>query len=263
MFFQEIKRCFSRISFKIALLIGIVLCILSSILMKTEPYSIQYYIKAYEISSYDNFIFFNLNSISNILILIFPILSVLSYSDSYLEDIHSGLIKYIYTRYSKNKYLACKFVANFIAGGLAFVIPLIINFIILILSYPSLPTHSILGKQTILCGGLFASLFYAHPIIYIGMWLVIYFMYAGAFASIALGISTIIRNKFVVLFIPFLLCNVIGIVLDVMNKYYYSPLSFLYLSTKQDIRIIICEFVGIMIVSISMFYFGGTKNEVY
>lgn len=263
MFFQEVKRCFSRISFKIALLIGVVACILSSISMKTEPYSIEYYIKAYEVSSYDNFIFFNLNSISNILILIFPILSALSYSDSYLEDIHSGLIKYIYIRYSKNKYLMCKFVANFITGGLAFVIPLIINFIVLMLIYPSLPTHSILGKQTILYGGLFAALFYEHPIIYIWIWLAIYFLYAGAFASIALGISTIIRNKFIVLFMPFLLCNVIGVVLDVINKYYYSPLSFLYLSTKQDIKIIICEFVGIMMVSVSMFYFGGTKNEVY
>ncbi|MFT8350440.1 hypothetical protein [Clostridium saccharoperbutylacetonicum] len=263
MFYQEIKRCFSRISFKIALLVGIVACVLSSISMKTEPYSIESYIKAYEISCYDNFIFFNLNSISNILILIFPILSVLSYSDSYLEDVHSGLIKYIYTRYSKNRYLICKFVANFIAGGLTFIIPLIIDFIILILSYPSLPTHSILGKQTILCGGLFPSLFYEHPIIYIGMWLIIYFMYAGAFASIALGISMIIKNKFAILFIPFLLCNAIGIILDVIDKYFYSPISFLYLSNKQDIRIIVVEFIGIMIVSIFMFYFGGTKNEIY
>ncbi|MBW6411667.1 hypothetical protein [Clostridium weizhouense] len=263
MFFQEVKRGFSRISFKIALFIGTVACILSSILMKTESYSIQSYIKAYEISSYDNFIFFNLNSISNILILIFPILSVLSYSDSYLEDINSGFIKCIHTRYSKKKYLMYKFLSNFVVGGLGFVIPLIINFIILILSYPSLPTHAILGKQTILCGGLFPALFYTYPILYIALWLVIYFMYAGAFASISLGVSTIIKNKFVVLFIPFLLCNVIGILLDITNKHSYSPLSFLYLSIKQDIKVIILEFIGIMIVSMSLFYLGGTKNEIY
>lgn len=261
MFFQEIKRGLSRISFRIALLIGIIANIMSVFITNPGTYSIDNYIKAYEISAYDNFIFFNLNSLSNVMILIFPILSAVSYSDSYLEDINSGFINYIYTRYSKSKYLICKFCSNFIISGLCVAVPLIINLIILILTVPSIKTNAILGRYTILCGGLLSSLFYNNPILYILLWILIYFMYSGAFASIALSISIVIKNKFVVLFVPFLLCNVIGIVLNLIGKYSYSPSSFLYLSNNQSIDIIIIEFILIVLISAFIFYVGGNKNE--
>lgn len=261
MFFQEIKRGLSRTSFKVVLLIGIIANIMSIFITNSGLYSIENYIKAYEISAYDNFIFFNLNSVSNVMILIFPILSAMSYSDSYLEDVNSGFVNYIYTRYSKQKYLICKFGSNFIISGLGIAIPLIINFIILILTVPSIQPNPILGKYTILCGGLASPLFYTHPILYILLWVLIYFMYAGAFASIALGISIAIKNRFVVLFVPFLLCNVIGIVLNLIDKYCYSPLSFLYVSNNQSLNVVIAEFIAIVMISIAIFYLGGNRNE--
>lgn len=263
MLLQEIKRGFSRLPFKIVVFIGSIACILSALLFQPDIDMLDSYYKAYVISAYDGFIFFNLSPISNVLILIMPILSSLSYSDSYLEDVNSGIVKFIYTRQEKDKYLITKYLANFVVSGVAFIIPLIINFIILILKIPSVQPHPILGHQTISGGGLFAETFYDNPILYIGLWIIIYFLYSGVFASVGLSLSIFTQNKFVVLVLPFILCCIIGIVLEVIDKYQFYPLSFLYVSLEQSWVIVFGEFFTLLLMSFGMFFFGGRRNEIY
>lgn len=264
MFLVELKRGFSRLSFKIAVFIGIIFCLLS--LVETKGFSehlLSDYIKTYLDTPFDRFIFFNLNPVSNILILIFPIISAISYSDSYLEDVNSGFIKAIYTKEKKVKYLILKFLSNFIVAGTAIAAPLLLNFIALILLYPSIPTHAVLGRPTIMPGGLFPGLFYNHPAIYILIWILIYFLYSGAFASIGLSLGILIKNKFVTLIAPFIIYHIASIILQLMNKNLYEPLQFLYLSNNQNISAITLDFVLILIATICLFIYGGYKNETY
>lgn len=266
MFLVELKKGFSRQSFKVAILIGTIFCILNItkyISISISDNYLQGYIKGYLETTYDNFILFNLTPLSNILILIFPLLSCISYSDSYLEDVQSGVIKFIYTRQSKVKYLISKFLSNFIVAGVSIAVPLMINFIIIILLYPSIPPHPVLGKVTIMDGGLFPDLYYSKPIVYIFMWIVIYFLYAGAFASIGLSLGVIIKNKYITIILPFIVYMVVEIIVELIDKPMYSPQQFLYLSRSQSPYIIICEFAIIFLISITIFLYGGYKNETY
>lgn len=264
MFFIELKRGFSKKSFKVAVGIGIIFSILS--ISKSFTYNkdiLNEYINGYINNSFSNFIIFNLNPISNLFIIIIPILSSLGYADSYIEDVQYGLIKNIYTKKSKLAYVISKYWANFIIGGITLSVPLLLNYLILILLYPSIPSDPILGKLTILEGGLFYRLFYSNGNLYIIMWIIIYFLYAGSFASIALCFSKVIKNKFIVIFIPFILYFLIEIFAEVINKLEYSPQYFLYLGTDQNFHIVLGEFLLSFIITFILFCFGGLNNDTY
>lgn len=264
MFFIEIKRAFSRLSFKIAISIGVIFCILSLIEMPVYRGNVMdSYIKGFINTPFSNFMLFRLNVISNFLIIIMPIISTLSYSDSYIEDVKSGFIKSIYTREKKYSYLIAKYFANFIISGIAFSIPLLLNYIILILLYPSIQPDPILSGVTIMKGGLFPQLFYSHSNIYIIMWITIYFLYSAAFASIALCFSKLLKHKFVILFTPFVLYFLVEVFAEISNKMEYSPQAFLYLSLKQDFFIILSEFIFIFVITFIIFCFGGSNDEIY
>jgi len=264
MFLCELKRAASRLSFKIVILIGTIFSALSIIQTgRAGNTSIQEYIHSFWTSPFDNFIFFNLNPVSNILILIFPLLCAIPYSDSYLEDISSGFLKAIYTREKKQNYLIAKFFADFISSGIAFAAPLMFNLIALVMLYPSLSPHPILGRTTILEGGLLPQVYYAHPVFYILMWIFIYFLYSGATASIGLTLGVFIKNKFITLVSPFLIWWLVEGILEFCNLGKYSPLQFLYLSNSQDLVVIILEFIILLVATFIPFFLGGYVNETY
>ena len=260
---QEIKRGSTKNSFWITV---VVMVIFSCIYVLKQPvYSseefLDVYIKGGSLTAYDSFIFFNLSKSANILILILPLLSSLVYSDTYLEDKKSGFLKFIYMRSEKKKYLRTKFLANFIVSGLAVAIPIMISFIFLRLRIPSGEPNPILGVNTIFPTQLFPKLFYSHPNIYILLWIVIYFIYAGAFSSLGLSLSIFIKNRIAVLFSPFIICHVIGIALEFLGGYKYYPLNFLYLSLYKSFTVIILEFIVLMFVSYLVFVIGGKNRE--
>lgn len=266
MFLIEIKRSFGKRSFKIVMFIGIIFVILQTVKFSTYCTIYNYlnqYTNAYITTPFDNFILFNLSPTSNIYLLIFPLLSALSYSDSYLEDENTGFIKYIYTRKKKINYLVSKFFANFIASGIAIIIPLMLNIIVLLLCEPNIQPHPILGKTVIMTGGLFPTLYYNSPFLYLIIWFVIYFLYAGVFASMGMAFSIFIKNKFAILIIPFIIYITTQLFTELINKQIYSPENFLYLSTAQSFPIICYEFIVIFTISIIVFCIGGNKNETY
>jgi len=112
-------------------------------------------------------------------------------------------------------------------------------------------------------GGLFPELFYNHPNMYIMLWILIYFLYAGAFSSIALSFGIFIKNKFVTLILPFIFYIMVGMLAELSDKLIYSPQCFLYLTTRQSFSIIVFEFIIIFIVTIALFCVGGYKHETY
>lgn len=261
MFLLELKRAFNRTSFKAALLISLIFCILGT---SKELYSHNDYSKhlGNSRSAYSEFVFFNVGPESNAFIIIFPLISSLAYSDSYLEDIKSGFIKFIYTRHEKSKYLRSKFFANFIAAGIAFALPLLLQFIFLLLTVPSIEPHAIIGQQPVMPQGLFSGFYYSHPFLYTMMWIFIYFLYSGAFASFGLSLGAFLKNKFVVLLLPFIFYNLIETTAELINKSQFSPYRFLYISMHPSFYIMSLEFILITIASFGIFYFGGLKHEV-
>lgn len=60
------------------------------------------------------------------------------YAVTYLSDIKSGIIKNYVTRTAKFNYLAAKYIAVFVTGGVVVVMPLLINYLTAITILPSL-----------------------------------------------------------------------------------------------------------------------------
>ena len=63
----------------------------------------------------------------SLFIRLIPILAAMPYAVTYLSDIKSGIIKNYVTRTAKFNYLAAKYIAVFVTGGVVVVIPLLIN----------------------------------------------------------------------------------------------------------------------------------------
>ena len=267
MFLSEIKRAFSRKSFKLMLLLVSIICLISIWnVLRVGVYDkdiLNQYIKGYVSNSFSDFIFFNGNPISNLLIIIMPIISSFSFSDSYIEDMKSGIIQNIYTKESRIKYFINKYLANFIVSGVAFSLPLLFDYILCIMSKPSIQPDPILTGQVIMKGGLFSNLFYSNAHLYTLMWIGIYFLYSGAFASIALCSSKLIKNKYVVLFVPFVINIILTLFCELIGKLIFSPSNFLYLSMNQSFAIIAGEFIAIFIITFILFCFTGVKSDVY
>ena len=116
--------------------------------------------------------------------LLLPFIAVLPGGGTFYDDKESGLLLNFWIRCSRMKYLIVKYIAVFFAGGIAFVTPLIFNFII------------------------FAKIVQAftyndHPWIYLILFLILAFLMAGGMAGITLAVSFYIEQKAMVLLIPF------------------------------------------------------------
>lgn len=264
MFLIEIRRGLKRYSWKISFLIGIFFVLAYTIYI--NPFldtSNEMYLKMPPRTCFDTFIMFNVDVIPNIVLLIIPILSTLGFSDSYFEDKESGIIKSIYTKIEKRRYLCSKFFANFVLGGLAFAVPLLLHIFSLMLIFPSIEQNPVFGKQVVFPGGLFCEYYYEHPLIYILLWIFIYFLYAGIFSSIALAASIFFKSKFSIIIFPFIIYHLVQFICNGIGKTKYSPLSFLFLSTDHSFLVMLGEFLVLLLISFSVFYIGGKNYEAY
>ena len=75
-------------------------------------------------------------------------------------------------RAGEKSYLTAKFLATFIAGGLAMVVPLIINFMLTALFIPAItpvPTYDTM--YGVFGNSLFSSLYYTQPFAYVAVYM--------------------------------------------------------------------------------------------
>ncbi|MFR1709714.1 MAG: hypothetical protein ACLSV2_12500 [Clostridium sp.] len=267
----ELKRGLKRKTFIVALLVTTIFCVVQHlvsnywwIIMPHANDSVFFdtFLKSGIVSAYQCFIFFNLTPLGNLLFILMPILVAISYGDSYLEDLNSGFLKNILSRCSKQKYLKSKFLANFIISGITIAIPLIVNLLLLITTQASILPEK-LSTNTLMAGSLNLDMYLNHPALYILMWILIYFAFAGAISSITLGLSMVTRNKFIVLIAPFIIVQAMGILLGLLNLRDYSVAKFLYSYPEPNPIAMFITFTVIIMATFLPFYFGGKSNELF
>ena len=266
MILLEIKRGLSRTSFRIILIIVSIMAIICAFENKSYRDSsdiLNIYMKAYLFTPADYFMIFRFNSIETLFLQLMPLLSCICYADTYFEDRKNGFLKFIYTRQEKKVYLKAKYIANFILSGLAISIPLKLNYIILLLRFPNIEVNEILGNTNIKMTLMFPDLYYSNTTIYIFLWIFIFFLYSGIFASIGLSLSIFMKNRIVALFIPLILFNIIDIFLEAIDKFNFYPVQFLGVSSDKSFSIIAGEFLVLLVITFITFYIGGNKDEVY
>lgn len=267
----ELKRAFKRKTFLFTIVIGIIFAIVENVVSNyydiihsytNYPHFFEGYIKTAMDSCYNSFLFFNFSPLSSIFFTIMPIVVAIAYSDSYLEDLNSGFLKNILARCPKQKYLKSKFLANFIVSGITVSIPLLISLLMLITTQASINPDKI-STLTLGSGNLNLDMYLNHPILYIFLWIGIYFVFAGAISSIALGVSIVNRNKFIVLIAPFIILQAIDILFSFIGINDYNVMRFLYLCSRVNPLAMFITFVVMLMATFFSFYFGGKSNEAF
>jgi len=195
--------------------------------------------------------------------MILPILATIPFADSFFTDKKGGYIKNVLIRANKKDYYISKYIATFISGGLAVVIPLIVSFLITSMILPSIFPEVTNGG--VFSNSMWSKLFYTNPYIYILGYLIIDFIFSGLIATIALSVSLIAEYRFAVLIAPFLiyvfiysLCSSFGITSS-------QPLFFLqpsgYFGSKFSVILIEALILGI--ITSTTFLIKGAKEDIY
>ncbi|WP_100066078.1 hypothetical protein [Miniphocaeibacter massiliensis] len=156
---------------------------------------------------------------------VFPILIAIPYGWSYAEEKNSGYVKNIVVKTGKKNYFFAKYISVFITGGLAMVLPLILNFLMIMLFIPSItPLPEYLTSYGVVGGDIMAKLYYTKPFLYVFLYLCVDFLYCGILACISLAATSFIKQKWAVVIIPFFYC----LAIEFSTKFVYTNLETSY-----------------------------------
>lgn len=191
-----------------------------------------------------------------------PIIAALPFSISYLDDIKNGMIKYIDVRTTHKKYLVTKLLTNGIAGGIAVSLPTIILTIVVSIFFKE-NINAFPGKG--FYGGVFSNLLINNFYMYVAVHVLIEFIFGFAYSSIALAVSSVIKNVIAVMLSPFLFWVVGDLILQFFNVRSYLPtgINQFYLNQRVTLNEIIIELLFITIVSSILFIFKARKRNIY
>lgn len=134
-----------------------------------------------------------------------PLLAVIPFAWSLQAEMRSGYINQLYTKVPRGKYLCAKGCATFIAGGLIGAVPQIVNFAVLAAFVPGrLP--NILDSLYIGMGSdnLWAWAFFNLPLLFVALYCALGFVLCGLWALFVLSLSSLTRNRVVLLAAPYL-----------------------------------------------------------
>ena len=158
--------------------------------------------------------------------LLLPLIAALPGGAALYEDMENNFIANVCIRCSKGCYLAAKYIAVFLTGGIAFVFPLILNVLIAAAHFPALIPEPIsnIGPSG---NFMFFELYFSHPWIYLFFFLLLAFLFAGGCASISLLASFYVHNKAGVLLTPFAVYFGVYCINNIAYRMDFSPNYFL------------------------------------
>ncbi|MVB12524.1 hypothetical protein CAFE_32640 [Caprobacter fermentans] len=196
--------------------------------------------------------------------LLLPIIAVLPYADSYFIDKKTGYLKNFLIRVTRKDYFISRYIAAFISGGLAFSIPLLINFLVTNLLLPSMapdPYYSSIGETS-----MWNTLYYSEPIFYTLLFIIMAFLFSGAFSTISLLISDFVEHRFIVVIFPFLLYIAFFSIMTYIStnsqmlawipEYFLTP-SFPY----ANFKIVLLEFMILLLGTFLGVVWKGIKRD--
>lgn len=269
----ELKRLFKSKLFYVSLFIGLALSV-GGFIECAKPHlnitnGFNGGVETYPFSVFNSWMgmFMGLKPISTSYLYIFMLLAALPYCGFFCRDNKNQYILQYYSRMSKNKIHAARFIATFISGGLVAMLPLLLNLCATMMFIPALKPS---GNGLFIHSGAYimGNLFCEHPLIYVLIYVLQFFIYGGSFALVSLAVSFFIDNTFLVIISPFVTYYGLGIIStlckSVMNIYSFNPMALLSPATKlQDGMLFayICEPIIICVICGIIFFMKGKNNE--
>lgn len=196
------------------------------------------------------------------LFMIAPIIASIPFATSFIEDRESETLKVICTKMKVKDYFKIKAKINGIIGGLVFVIPEIIMLIFFVLIY------GISSDKMLNFLPEYQPIYHMSKILYIGLIIFFHFIYGIVLSTLSLGISTITKNKYLTLLIPFVyliisgtLFPMIGLVTDGFSLHLGRVFILKTFTTGQYSMLnILMNKILIFAVGLGLLYFGGVKR---
>ena len=268
---NEIKRAFNTIGMKLALLVGCALSVwhvITVIMPISEGQNYELSANAIDdlyvpISLFSTWMGNELFPIqSYIFYLILPLLAVLPFGSSFFEDIKSGYIINVCTRLEKKIYFKAKYLAVFLSGGVAVAAPLLLNLVLSSMFMPAfIPDNGTVG--TISPTTMAYEVFFTHPLVYVLMFIVIDFIFAGVIATLSLSYTYFTEHRFGVMIVPFVFYFFIYSLTNLIDKTDYSLFFMLNGGANNNyLPVYILYFLLFFILSYVIFMWKGKKQDV-
>lgn len=195
-----------------------------------------------------------------------PLMTAIPYADSFFTDRKNGYIKNIFTRTTKSRYYAAKYLATFVVSGLVVVIPMLLSFALTASVLPMVKPDVNGFMSPIMHGQMWDVLYYSHPLIYTFAYIAVDFVYAGLFASMALTVAFFVEYRFAVLLAPFLLVFFLRTICSFFGWNTVNILRFLSPGNSfsdGSFWIVACEALIIAMITGGIFFGKGLHDDVY
>lgn len=200
--------------------------------------------------------------------LLIPLFATFPFGWSYCMELKKGYIKSVVTRVDKKKYFIAKYIAVFVAGGLTVLIPLVINFLTVACFVPATTPSILYDTYTyVRQENLWSVLFYAHPLIYSLLYMLLSFVFSGLIATIALAVTFFVRNRVAVLITPMFLMLCLNFASTYTTTLELSPLNFLHAVTLSGrcatTTVVVVEAVVLFVVTFGITIWRGQRDDVF
>ncbi|KEI11804.1 hypothetical protein Z959_13105 [Clostridium novyi B str. ATCC 27606] len=183
-------------------------------------------------------------TMAELIVIIAPILACLPFVDSYLNDVESGTLKYIYTKITPMKYAITKILVNGLLGGLVMLIGATLSFLVFLTRGIHVSDSALINKELI-------NIYTKTPFFYIVLIIFFMFIFGFVISTLGLGMSTIITNKYIAILFPFILYMLAGIFLGGINNR-LDPMSLLSLDDGVLIYIVLYDLL-LFVIGIVLF----------
>lgn len=205
---------------------------------------------------------------------IFPLLIAIPYGWSYCAERRSGYLRSVVLRAGRLRYYGAKYLAVFVSGGLAMVIPLLFNFLVTALFVPAVtPDPSYITGYGISGTSLLSLLFYTRPFLYIFLYLLLDFAFCGLLTCLCFALAAFIKSRVAVVVLPlfillafqyfcnsFIYASFTGIHKELSPMYFLRPVPAAYDTSWAIIG------VEAAILFLFTFFFSvvrGARHEIY
>ncbi len=153
--------------------------------------------------------------------------ATIPYADSLVADRESGYMRYAICRAGYWRFLLSKLVANWLVGAMTVAMSMALAFGTACLLFPMhLPPLYVEGVKASIMGIPHTPLNYifeTSPGLYILWRIGLGFLFGGAYATLGFAISSVVRNRYIVLAGPFIAFLVASLLIDLLGFFGWVP----------------------------------------
>lgn len=281
----ELNKALKNRLFLITLLIGFIITISSAVYNINNYYFVED-MRNQVLSNYDYtinpdypmFTLFNhwiggefTSAFSSLFFLLVPLFAAIPYGWSYFSERKVGYVKNVMIRTKKSYYFLSKYIAVFISGGLVVVLPLFINFLIVSCFVPAYKPDVFYDiYYAVPMPHMWSYIFYSKPFLYVGLFLLFDFVFAGLIATLSLAVTFIVNHRFAVILIPFFLLLGIHYTESLLPADWFdvecSPIYFMRavsIHTFVTWWVVLAESIVLFLLTFLITIKKGTKSDVF